>query len=430
MRQQAAARHTGTSGYSATAPSRAPRPSPVRLPVRSLSPAAARRGHRAHLGEHAPPKATSVRAAAVVRRSTRSAWRSSSRWRPRKSSRRRCPAARCTRGGAGGCRSSRLRAASSVPSRCTSRSCISLRERAVRRLADRLRDRRRGGVLRAEDDSAAQRRAPVRPADRDRDRLVRPARRRAASSGARHPRRRRDAAAARDRPGRRDAGAESGPSGRTLRSAARCRGSRSTGSGLHPAFALVPIVPFLPHEPRRLDLFADPPDDDATHHFEHEWHPLVQVDPVPLRSGERRRASWRLRHRIVPRCCSQRWSGGRSAFSRRWGSPCWPACTCRGTSAGASSSSSRLRRRADSRSRCSSRPPLWRSVRCWLSSPSVRSRPAAERSSRSAPRGCSTSADSRVDREKEGVHGIPSETAAGPLSSEIRRIVLRQLDVA
>jgi hypothetical protein len=35
-------------------------------------------------------------------------------------------------------------------------------------------------------------------------------------------------------------------------------------------------VPFLPHEPRRLDLFADPPDDDAIHHFEHEWHALVQ----------------------------------------------------------------------------------------------------------------------------------------------------------
>ena len=47
-------------------------------------------------------------------------------------------------------------------------------------------------------------------------------------------------------------------------------------AGLHPAFALVPIVPFLPHEPRRLDLFADPPDDDAIHHFEHEWHTVVQ----------------------------------------------------------------------------------------------------------------------------------------------------------
>ena len=47
--------------------------------------------------------------------------------------------------------------------------------------------------------------------------------------------------------------------------------------GLHPAFALAPIVPFLRHEPRRLDLFADPPDDDATHHFEHEWNVLVQA---------------------------------------------------------------------------------------------------------------------------------------------------------
>jgi NhaA family Na+:H+ antiporter len=47
--------------------------------------------------------------------------------------------------------------------------------------------------------------------------------------------------------------------------------------GIHPALALVPIVPFLPHEPRRLDLFAEPADDDATHHDEREWHALVQV---------------------------------------------------------------------------------------------------------------------------------------------------------
>jgi NhaA family Na+:H+ antiporter len=47
--------------------------------------------------------------------------------------------------------------------------------------------------------------------------------------------------------------------------------------GLHPAFALVPIVPFLPHEPRRLDLLTDPPDDDAVHHFEHEWNAVVQA---------------------------------------------------------------------------------------------------------------------------------------------------------
>jgi Na+:H+ antiporter, NhaA family len=46
--------------------------------------------------------------------------------------------------------------------------------------------------------------------------------------------------------------------------------------GLHPAFALIPIVPFLPHEPRRIDVFKDPKDDDRVHHAEHEWHLIVQ----------------------------------------------------------------------------------------------------------------------------------------------------------
>ncbi len=46
--------------------------------------------------------------------------------------------------------------------------------------------------------------------------------------------------------------------------------------GLHPAFALMPIIPFLPHEPRTVDVFADPRDDDAVHHAEHEWHLIVQ----------------------------------------------------------------------------------------------------------------------------------------------------------
>jgi NhaA family Na+:H+ antiporter len=46
--------------------------------------------------------------------------------------------------------------------------------------------------------------------------------------------------------------------------------------GLHPAFSLIPIIPFLRHEPRSLDVFADPPDDDAVHHQEHEWHLIVQ----------------------------------------------------------------------------------------------------------------------------------------------------------
>jgi len=47
--------------------------------------------------------------------------------------------------------------------------------------------------------------------------------------------------------------------------------------GVHPALALVPIVPFLPHERRGLDLFADLPDDDATHHFENEWNHAGQI---------------------------------------------------------------------------------------------------------------------------------------------------------
>jgi Na+:H+ antiporter, NhaA family len=47
--------------------------------------------------------------------------------------------------------------------------------------------------------------------------------------------------------------------------------------GMHPALALVPIVPFLPREPRSIDLFADPEDDDDIHHFEHEWNEVVQV---------------------------------------------------------------------------------------------------------------------------------------------------------
>ena len=46
--------------------------------------------------------------------------------------------------------------------------------------------------------------------------------------------------------------------------------------GLHPAFALVPLVPFLPHEARTVDVFVDPRDDDAVHHAEHEWHLAVQ----------------------------------------------------------------------------------------------------------------------------------------------------------
>jgi NhaA family Na+:H+ antiporter len=41
--------------------------------------------------------------------------------------------------------------------------------------------------------------------------------------------------------------------------------------GFHPALALVPIVPFLPHVPRSLDAFAETPDrrHDSVRHFEH-----------------------------------------------------------------------------------------------------------------------------------------------------------------
>jgi NhaA family Na+:H+ antiporter len=46
--------------------------------------------------------------------------------------------------------------------------------------------------------------------------------------------------------------------------------------GIHPAFALVPLVPFMPHEARTVDLFRDPQDDDAIHHTEHEWHLVAQ----------------------------------------------------------------------------------------------------------------------------------------------------------
>jgi NhaA family Na+:H+ antiporter len=50
--------------------------------------------------------------------------------------------------------------------------------------------------------------------------------------------------------------------------------------GFHPALALVPIVPFMPHARRRLDaLFADERDGGAEtpRHFEHVWHYHVQV---------------------------------------------------------------------------------------------------------------------------------------------------------
>jgi len=48
-------------------------------------------------------------------------------------------------------------------------------------------------------------------------------------------------------------------------------------AGVHPALALVPIVPFLPHQPRGLELFADRGADDTVRHAEHTWTAVVQV---------------------------------------------------------------------------------------------------------------------------------------------------------
>jgi len=50
--------------------------------------------------------------------------------------------------------------------------------------------------------------------------------------------------------------------------------------GFHPALALLPIVPFMPHGRRRLDeLFADEADErgDTPRHFEHVWHYHAQA---------------------------------------------------------------------------------------------------------------------------------------------------------
>jgi NhaA family Na+:H+ antiporter len=47
--------------------------------------------------------------------------------------------------------------------------------------------------------------------------------------------------------------------------------------GVHPALGLVPIVPFLPHDRRRGEVFADRLDDDAVHVSEHEWNVIAQI---------------------------------------------------------------------------------------------------------------------------------------------------------
>jgi NhaA family Na+:H+ antiporter len=49
--------------------------------------------------------------------------------------------------------------------------------------------------------------------------------------------------------------------------------------GFHPALALVPIVPFMPHTPRWIDELLKDEDTggDAPRHFEHVWHWHVQI---------------------------------------------------------------------------------------------------------------------------------------------------------
>jgi NhaA family Na+:H+ antiporter len=47
--------------------------------------------------------------------------------------------------------------------------------------------------------------------------------------------------------------------------------------GIHPALALVPIVPLLPHDRRKGEVFADRLDENPIHHSEHQWNGLAQV---------------------------------------------------------------------------------------------------------------------------------------------------------
>ena len=47
--------------------------------------------------------------------------------------------------------------------------------------------------------------------------------------------------------------------------------------GIHPALALIPIVPLLPHDRRQGEVFADRLDDNPVHHAEHEWNGVAQL---------------------------------------------------------------------------------------------------------------------------------------------------------
>lgn len=47
--------------------------------------------------------------------------------------------------------------------------------------------------------------------------------------------------------------------------------------GIHPALALLPIVPLMPHDPRRGEVFADRTDAAPIHVSEHEWNAVAQI---------------------------------------------------------------------------------------------------------------------------------------------------------
>jgi NhaA family Na+:H+ antiporter len=47
--------------------------------------------------------------------------------------------------------------------------------------------------------------------------------------------------------------------------------------GLHPALCLVPLIPFLPRQPRPREVFEDPGHDTPVHAFEHRWNHAVQA---------------------------------------------------------------------------------------------------------------------------------------------------------
>ena len=153
-------------------------------------------------------------------------------------------------------------------------------------------------------------------------------------------------------------------------------------------------------------------------------------DPVSLRPRQCRRPAARVTTPDRGRCSPPRWSAGRSGSLAAVGWRCSPACTCRGISAGASSSSSRWRRRAVSRSRCSSRPGWSRSDQCAPSSRSVRSRPVPALLLALGAARLLRVGRFALDRRRGGERWRSVSNPAGRSSSEIRRIVLRQLEAA